>query len=155
MKTVGYLLLQHGPCSRYLLNIVWNGLKCKKYVYFKLESTIIWMFNICSNSLYNVILLFYLYFLCIFFVDLCPFSFGHCFVCPSIYRFWLPFDIFIPVLFSQEKNCNFRSLGKLYISVAQKTTNIKDVFVLFFYQYLDNINNNKFHSSKNNIFINY
>jgi len=34
-----------------------------------------------------------------YFVDrclpLCPFSFGHCVVCPSIYRFWLPpFGIF-------------------------------------------------------------
>jgi hypothetical protein len=32
--------------------------------------------------------------LCVWFVDrclsLCPLSFGHCVVCPSIYRFWLP-----------------------------------------------------------------
>jgi hypothetical protein len=32
--------------------------------------------------------------LCVCFVDrflsLCPFSFGHCVVCPSIYGFWLP-----------------------------------------------------------------
>jgi len=31
---------------------------------------------------------------CVFLVDRCfsygPFSYGHCIVCPTIYRFWLP-----------------------------------------------------------------
>ena len=43
--------------------------------------------------------------LCVYFVDhclsFCPFSFGHCFVCPSlIYGFWLLLGIFKLLLFS-------------------------------------------------------
>jgi hypothetical protein len=46
--------------------------------------------------------------LCVCFVDrcrsFCPFSFGHCVVCPSIYRFWLPpFGIFKLFLYLSDK----------------------------------------------------
>ena len=34
-----------------------------------------WYFSLMSSVLYIVV---------------CPFSFGHCVVCPSIYRFWIP-----------------------------------------------------------------
>ena len=46
--------------------------------------------------------------LCVCFVDrcrsFCPFSFGHCVVCPSIYRFWLPpFGIYKLFLYLSDK----------------------------------------------------
>ena len=73
--------------------------------------------------------------LCVCFVDRClsfyTFSFGHCVVCPSIYRFWLPLWYLQTLLITSYFSQHSVLLAKMHISKIWAFLMITRIEILF------------------------